>query len=1057
MALKQLSEEKQAILAARPPVVAAGAGSGKTTLLVRALFDDVERDGVPLDALFVAAFNRAAAAHLVAKVAEEFACGRSPEQPVVELDDAWIGTFHDLCARILREQPHAAGVAPDFVVIDEVEAMVVVEEAITEAIETTEHPALIDLLVRVDAGGIRGAIRSTFDRLRSAGIAHPVIPVPPEPVVDTRELQDLAQRIYDDPRTTGAHLDRAAAILDGIVASDLRRVRLLHLNCVRAMKPLHAACNDALLSVQKAAAEREARPLLEALGAVLERFLGIYSERKERQGALDYEDLQLRARDVLADPAAGAHYRGRFQRVYIDEAQDTNLLQQEIVRLLGAPQTMQVGDEHQSIYRFRWADVDAFRSVAGSDPATLLANFRSQRPVLDVLNPWFSDLIGGAFRHLEIAVDENDGAERPVELVLVEGFERAAPTRAAEGAEVARIARRLHDEEGFAWREIAVLFRALTEVDSFRRALEEAGIPVLLVAGQGFFKHDQVVDVLALLHVVANPRDDEQLIRALAAPYAAASDRDLVDLREAAGEYVPLWNGIDLVPALADFAATVRTLRTRVRDLDLPGLVEAAIAALDYELAALGLEEPDRRHANLRKLVRLADAHAATGANDLRGFLRFLGDYADLAKDPGESVVVDESQDAVRLLSIHAAKGLEYPAVILADTNHGAGGSSSLVLVTPDGRVGLRLRPEDGGDPLRLFELQELEEAENAANDAEERRIHYVALTRAMRRLVITGRARWSGDERKCDNALAVLTEPLNLPPAGGSEDLAIGNGRMHVRSVVVEETVQPDHLVPMAVEPAIEGPEPLAIHAPAITASQRGIQLSYTALELQATCSLRYHLERELGLPGVDEPAAVPARSGLGGRRFGVAFHALLQEVDWNAPPSDGWAEARLRELDELANDNDATRAERYYRQARDSEIGRRLQRAVEIRTERSFTAQIDGAVVTGYLDVWALESDGTRLIVDWKTGTGDLAGYTLQRELYASVTGVNTQGVVEAVWVAFEPAATVGTRYGEAPRVSVALPQPLPATTTRLPLCTGCPGTREFCPVHLDLTAGD
>ena len=1048
MALIELSDEKRAILATRPPVVAAGAGSGKTTLLVRALYDDVVRDDVPLEALFVAAFNRAAAAHLVAKVAEEFARGREPFEPVVELDDAWIGTFHDLCARILREQPHAAGVAPDFVVIDEVEALVLIEESITEAIETTEHPSLVDLLVRVDTG-VRGAVRSTFDRLRSAGIASPVIPVPDEPIVETETLRDLARQVYDHPATNPRNRDRAATILDAIVTGEFGKAERVHLTCAQIVKPLHEACGAALDAVQKAVAEREARPLLAALAAVFDRFLAIYTERKERQGALDYEDLQLRARDVLADPAAGARYRGRFQRVYIDEAQDTNRLQQDIVALLAATRTMQVGDEHQSIYRFRWADVDAFRSVAGAAPATLLANFRSQRPVLDVLNGWFTDLIGSAFRHLEVAVDANDGAERPVELVIVESTEGAPPPREAEAAELALIARRLHDAEGFAWSEIAVLFRALTEVDPYRRALEAAGIPVLLVAGQGFFKHDQVVDVLALLHVVANPRDDEQLIRALAAPYAAASDRDLVDLREAAGQYVPLWNGIDAIPALAAFAATVRTLRRRVRDLDLPGLVEAAISALDYELAALGLDEPDRRHANLRKLVRLADAHAATGANDLRGFLRFLDDYEELAKDPGESVVIDESQDAIRLLSIHAAKGLEYPAVILADTNHKPGGGYPMLLVTPDGRVGLRMQSEDGGDPQRLFELEALEQAEKAANDAEERRVHYVALTRAMRRLVITGRARFIGDERKCEHALALLTEPLDLPAAGGSADLVVGNGVMHVRSVVVEAVEEPEHLEPMTIKPAVDGPPPAVIDPPTIVPSQRGLQLSYTALELHATCSLRYHLERELGLPSIDETATTPAMPGLGARRFGVAFHALMQEVDWHAPPADGWAATRVGELETLATAADAARAERYCCEARDSTIGHRLREAVEVRTERPFTVQIDGAIVTGFFDVWALEADGTTLIVDWKTGGSGPAGYELQRDLYTRGAFSAGAQVVESAWVGFDPWVMAGRHLLAAPPATTSLGAPVPAALTRQPFCAGCPGLRTFCPV--------
>lgn len=235
-----------------------------------------------------------------------------------------------------------------------------------------------------------------------------------------------------------------------------------------------------------------------------------------------------------------------------------------------------------------------------------------------------------------------------------------------------------------------------------------------------------------------------------------------------------------------------------------------------------------------------------------------------------------------------------------------------------------------------------------------------------------------------------------------------------------------------------------------AIERSQRGLQLSYTALELHATCSLRYHLERELGLRGGDESAAVQPLPGLGGRRFGVAFHALIQEVDWHSPPGDGWAETRLLELDPLATVGDAERAERHYRAVRDSDIGRRLQASVEVRSERPFVVQIDGAVVSGYLDVWAREADGTVLIVDWKTGHASPGAYELQRELYAQAAAGPAAPEIETAWVGFEPWSVAGgRRLADAPPVAVALGKPIPVAIVRQPFCAGCPGLQAFCPV--------
>ena len=177
-----------------------------------------------------------------------------------------------------------------------------------------------------------------------------------------------------------------------------------------------------------------------------------------------------------------------------------------------------------------------------------------------------------------------------VELVVVEDIDARA-TREHEATETAVVVRRLHDEEGFAWGEIVVLFRARTGIDLYDRALRASGAPTVLIGGNVFAEHEQVADVLALLALVENPHDEEQLVRALASPYVAASDDDLFALREAAGSNGALWDAVSQVPALRSFGAELAELRARRAELPLGALVEACLAFRDYELAALGLAD----------------------------------------------------------------------------------------------------------------------------------------------------------------------------------------------------------------------------------------------------------------------------------------------------------------------------------------------------------------------------------------------------------------------------------------------------------------------------------
>jgi ATP-dependent exoDNAse (exonuclease V) beta subunit len=898
-------------------------------------------------------------------------------------------------------------------VLDEVESRALQEAALDDALDGTDHPLVVEMLSSLGVDRAREAARAVLDRGRSAGHARPRVPVPVPAVAeaDVATLDRLTEQLRASRDVDSSRKLAAAVALAGAQTGRWAAITRLPMQVGAAAKAVCGPWNDAAAAIRTALRDRDAVPLLEAFAAFFERFAAAYEARKRDRGALDFEDLQLLALRVLeTDERAQAAYR--FARVYVDEAQDVNPLQDRLVQALGAPRELRVGDQLQAIYRFRWADVETFRRAgARMETFGLAENYRSQPEVLDALNGWFAGVFadpgaGADFTPLAGRADREPPADPPVELVLVEAAD-GKPSRDHEAAELVAVVERLRGQ-GFAQGDIAVLFRARTDIARYDDALRRAGIRTVLVGGTVFAEQEQVADVLALLRLVENPRDEPALVRALASPYWAASDAELAAIRIAAGEG-RLWDALPGVPALAEMPAELNALRARRRELSLPGLVEAAIAFRDYALAALALEDGPRRYANLRRLVQLADRFGAVRGADLRGFLRFIEQATDLGADPGEPAVVDEELDAVRLLTIHGAKGQEFPAVIVADCANPGGGGAPAVVVSGDGtRVGFCAAFDGSEEKERCFDHTGLVAEEKRLREQEERRIYYVGLTRAKRSLTVMGLAPRKSDGRhSLRGGLGFLAPALGLDPLpapGAWTDAPVGDGVVRVRSAVVPlpAVEAAARAVPAAVdEEGYRAPAPAP--GPAFDA-RRGVRLSYSALAA--------------GLGAVpatpDAPTATPAvATGAtpgGARRFGERFHAAIERVDWRAPalalPADAGADER-------------DRAERLFATIRDGALGQRLAGAAEVRTERPFALALDGVILEGVLDVWAREPDGTVLVVDWKTGTrhgADDPGYALQCELYALAVLRSGADVVETAWCFLEDGAVASERFGQA-----------------------------------------
>ena len=418
-----------------------------------------------------------------------------------------------------------------------------------------------------------------------------------------------------------------------------------------------------------------------------------YAAAKRRESVVDFEDLQLAARDLLRDDEdVREATRLRFRMVMVDEFQDTNRLQCEVIDLVAHPdltEVFTVGDEFQSIYGFRHADLEVFRERRAEAPSllALTQNYRSRPQVLDAVNHLFADAFGDDFQPLSSSAEFSDPVfGHPVELLVTDKTSFAGTGEHWRQGEARRIASRVRElvDSGEADPgEIVVLFAAGTDAERYEEALRREGLPTYRATGRGYFGQQQVVDLLAYLRLLHNRYDDVALATVLASPFVGVSNDALVLIRRNATRR-PLFTALEraLPEHLAESDERLlraflqryeRLVRASAR-VGLEALCERIVSEHDYDLAVLARWDGGRRFANLRKLGRLARDYEAIRGADIAGFVRFVREQDALGAKELEAVAEEEGGGAVRLLTIHAAKGLEFKIVIVADAGRDIGG-----------------------------------------------------------------------------------------------------------------------------------------------------------------------------------------------------------------------------------------------------------------------------------------------------------------------------------------------------------------------------------------------
>jgi ATP-dependent helicase/nuclease subunit A len=1090
-------EQAAAVEAGGEVFVSAGAGTGKTAVLVERVVRAVCDRGLDVDSVLVITYTRRAAGELRTRIRAALA-ERGRHDLARELDGAWISTIHGFCARVLRAYPLAAGLDPRFRELDEAQAAVLRSEAFGEALAefcAGDDPQRLELLATYGSDRLRRMLTSVYETLRAAG-RELDLAVAARPELGERidELRAAANSLASDPAGTEAQQKTATELLE-LLERDLRPDRLMSLSGFKARGDRAAAYCEALGAVEQAALDEAAARDRALLQELLTLFARLYAQAKASESALDFEDLQLEARDLLrAQPELREREQARFHSILVDEFQDTNRLQTEIVDLLRTSETelFFVGDEFQSIYGFRHADVQVFRErrEAVGQPLSLTLNYRSRPEVLAAVNELFGSHFGGEFQKLAAAAEFPDPVfGHPVELLVTdkESYrDIGVHWRRGEARAVARRVRELVDTGAATPGEIVLLFAAGTDAEWYEDELRRAGLPTYRATGKGYFGQQQVVDLLMYLRLLHNRYDDTALVSVLASPFVGVSNDALALLRRVASRR-PLFSGLEhaLPPGLAERdERLMRAFRQRydrlvgaMPRLSLERLCEQIVAEHDYDLAVLAQWDGRRRYANMRKLARLARSYEELRGPDVEGFVRFVVEQEAVGARELEAVAEEEGADAVRLLTIHAAKGLEFKVVIVADAGRDrVPPSPDEILALPDGRFGFRVADPVTAKRRGAFDYEAVKEARQEAERAERLRLYYVAMTRAKERLIVSGSVDL-GSERETPTPIAWVLDRLGadeeLAQAGDAPiELARGDARLLVRldrfraeaaATEPEPELEEGQLALFsaleevaAPRAAPELPQLVALPEPPLHRVRR---LSFTSLSLFEQCAYKYYARYGLGMS--ERPIEIEGAGERLGTEIGSAVHALLEEIDLAAPV--------VPELeDELVRGFVAAYC--------DSDLAHRVARLEGVEKERHFTFEHDGVLVHGFIDVFHMAASDARpglsqdlstraLVVDYKTNAlGDSApaeiveeDYRLQRLVYALACFRAGADEVEVVYHFLErpdaPVEAVFTR-ADVPELEAELSAAIariqagefPPTPSDF-ACAGCPALDLVC----------
>ncbi|GEM_PF-732626 len=546
--------------------------------------------------------------------------------------------------------------------------------------------------------------------------------------------------------------------------------------------------------------EEKGKPALLQLNKITTDFAESYESWKRERCVLDFSDLLIKAYQLLSSEkySVGSYYRDKFKLILLDEFQDTSPLQDQVLEcLMGNNSVFLVGDEKQAIYGFRHADVELFRKrkseFSGIDSKQghlrLETNYRSSREIIsfvhDLCAEWWTEEEGANATRLFPDTNLQDvfpeNIQPVVEWIVSGNVSNENGEEEADDEELSLASGRLKEAKLLAFRlkemvgtdcvlvydkllgamrpikygDIAVLFRARTALPIFERAMREEDLPYFVIGGDSFYRQPEIRDVLSFLSILENPTFDIPLAAVLRSPFVGCADETLLWLGRYVKKYEnkdrPLFSAVgsyDQIDTLSEieknkvayFRRFYDKLRMAKDHLSMADLIQAMIRESGFESKMLGERSGRRKLANVMKLIDIAWKYESREAHSLTDFIRYLRDLEVREVEEEEAQVDSESDNVIKLITIHKAKGLEFSVVALADLgSQHLRGENSFVTVGRGGRVSAKIYNPVSGELEKPISFEEISTERQVREKEELERLFYVAVTRARERIIFSG------------------------------------------------------------------------------------------------------------------------------------------------------------------------------------------------------------------------------------------------------------------------------------------------------------------------------
>jgi len=891
--MKKLTDEQKMAISStdESAAVVAGAGSGKTTVLIERCLNIIGDNPSSIDKILAITFTEKAAAELKARLRVKL-----PPREHHRLTGAWIGTFHGCCARMLRQHAPLMLLDPSFQIIDENASNLLIRQSIKST--------LLDALQKRDPQSVL--------------------------LVDALDFKNASNAL-----------------------EDLMGFRW------HARRVLSSTCSD---NAQEA-------EMIQAMASVYGMCERAYLDALASQDALDFQELEISALNLLdRNPDILESYRTRFRHMLVDEFQDTNDLQTELVLKLYSPDKNHlciVGDPRQSIYRFRGANVDCFetalKAIRRSDGKVipLMHNFRSRKGIVDFVNIASDHMSAGLFgthpddevltvNAEKLIAARTDETNAPSVLSLdIEDGGSARARRRNEANAIALYIKDLIKHKNHALGDIVCLFQALTNVDEYESAFKAHDIPYRFYGGRGLLDRQEVCDLMHALSYAENPDNDMALLGLLRSPLIGLSDDECVRLAGAEGK--------DLKSTAREHpSCTLLNTLEKEAFYRLPSeLLRLTINETGYDWILSQLDPSGGMQASIDRLVCLAQSLERQAPTTLSDFISFISHLRERNARLGDPPAAGESRGAVQCMTVHTAKGLEFPVVILPDLIRQERNQTGVWIFHREKGIAFKLK-----DPLHPFGqriptdlYEDLSNTEKYQSEAEHARLLYVAMTRARDMLVLPIhrsdkiKGRWHGW--------------LKGLPSG--QKIELSNNTMTESSA----------------DRPVEKPTYRKVGS--FNDCEVGRTFSVSKLEAYERCPQEFYLKYVLNIPAAN--FFQRSEEKLPRNVRGSIVHKVLERL----------TPANLDSLEEMIA-QECISNDIYPNETTIRDILQPILTFIETplfkkaalgRREVRFDWPCEGNIITGFID-WFLDGENGLEIVDFKTDNVDHAGVSLRAQEY-------------------------------------------------------------------------